>query len=59
MRNNKPSKSFSFQIAKTEPSKDKVLKARDGVAVAGCTDAGPIVGNFRARTRFGDTGFFC
>ena len=62
MKGNKPSKSFSFQVAKSAPAKNKALKARDGVAVAGCTIMGPFDipdPVIRARTRFGDTGFYC
>jgi hypothetical protein len=57
MTNSKSSKSFSFKVAKSAPKKSKALKARDGVAVAGCTDVGH--GCFRFRTGFGDGGAYC
>jgi hypothetical protein len=58
MKNSKPTKSFSFQVAKSASTKKQSLKAREGVALAGCSDPSGF-GDFRARTRFGDNGIFC
>lgn len=61
MKKNKTPKSFSFNVAKAESKNIRPLKARDGVAAAGCSDAGPFIGNFRKPRLFSgnDDGVFC
>jgi hypothetical protein len=64
MKNNKPSKSFSFNIAKSEEAKNTPKKARDGVAAAGCSlvkmpwgGREPKMHNWFTGAR--DGGYFC
>ena len=56
-------KTFAFKLAEkkvTKDSKKTQWKARDGVAVAGCTDAGPFIGNYRWPSgSVRDAGMYC
>ena len=58
-------KSFAFKLAgknrSSSESKKTQWKAREGLAVAGCTDAGPFIGNYRAYDSWGnrDSGIYC
>jgi hypothetical protein len=51
-------KTFAFKLADKGAKGARKWKARDGVALAGCSEVGTF-GNYRDSRRFADDGVYC
>jgi hypothetical protein len=50
-------KTFAFKLIDTVEKRAAKWTARDGVALAGCSEV--RLGNYREATRYGDNGIYC
>jgi hypothetical protein len=50
-------KTFAFKLADVAAKGGSKWNARDGIALAGCSEV--RLGNYREATRYGDNGIYC